>query len=311
MAYISFRNITSTSFEAKVYDLATAGSYGHYVEWLLDGKHWSSENLADDATSSGWMTFDGLKPDMDYSVEAHNLTNEGAVLETVGKFCHTEAASAADEWYISDTDTWSDVTSTTNKEYHIPEYGVVRIKFWFATSGTARFYSSGASGGYAAISDSTKFKPENGAPVTALAEGESKRGDFEFTYDVEAQTTYYLFVSNYRETDSGYIDVYIEPPSGSSGGWMIAHETNYSSISSTKSNDYDLLAGEVAKIRVSFSRSGTAQFYAEGSIDNIAFLSDQSSEYFDTSSGQPSNILVQDDDSGADSNFSFTYDVVA
>lgn len=313
MAYISFRNITSTSFEAKVYDLETYGSTGHYIQWYLDGSLWDGEDLADDDTTSSWMLFDGLDPDTEYQVEVENIISGGVTGETITDYCTTEAAEEVTEWFIEDTDSFGYISSESNGSYYLSEYGVIRIKVGFQDNGTATFYSSGASSSRGYLSESTSFDSSSGRPDDYLEYDSNTSGDFEFTCEVEAGTYYYLFVRHRYEDESGYIDVYITPPGGSSssGDWVIAYENGYSNVGSTMELEYELLEGEVARIRVRFTECGTAEFYSEGDGDTIGYLSDQDSDYFDTSSGEPNSILASNDDGGTGNNFSITYEVEA
>lgn len=313
MAYISFRNITSTSFEAKVYDLDTYGSIGHYIIWYLDGSMWDSEGLGDDDTSSSWMLFDGLDPDTEYAIRVENIINGGVAGETIADYCTTEAADEVTEWFIEDTDNFGYIASESNGSYYLSEYGVVRIKVGFENSGTATFYSSGASSSRGYLSESTSFDSSSGRPDDYLEYDSNTSGDFEFTCEVEAGTYYYLFVRHRYEDESGYIDVYITPPGGSSssGDWVIAYENGYPNVGSTMELEYELLEGEVARIMVRFTESGTAEFYSEGDGDTVGYLSDQDSDDFDTSSGEPNGILASNDDGGTGNNFLITYEVEA
>lgn len=312
MASIETQNITSTSFQARAYNLMTAGSIGHYVVWYLDGSRWDSEDLADDDTESGWITFDGLDPDTSYTIEVQNINGEGAIMETKSKTVTTEAGEEVTEWTVSETDSWGYISSEENGSYYLEEYGVVRIRVGFQESGTATFYSEGAISSRAYLSDSTSFDSSNGRPSSYLEYDSNSSGDFSFTCDVESGTYYYLFVRHRYEDESGYIDVYVTPPGSSSvDGWTIAYENGYSNVSETLNLEYELLEGEVARVRVYFAESGTATFYSEGDTDVIAYLSDQDSDDFDLSSGTPNSVLAQDDDGGTNYNFSFTYDVEA
>jgi hypothetical protein len=96
---------------------------------------------------------------------------------------------------------------------------------------------------------------------------------------------------------------------GSSTEWEIAYEYASWDTDETITRNYNLLEGEVAKITVSFTESGTATFYSESNYDTYACLSGSAS--FDNSTGKPSNILDYSDDDGTGSNFSFTYEVTA
>lgn len=314
MIYIKTRKITSSSFQAKAYDLETTASDGsHYIIWYLDGNRWSSEDLASDDTTSSWVTFDGLDPETEYEVTIQNIGYGGTVLEEASEYCTTEAAEAATEWTVTETDDLGYIESESSNSYYLDEYEVVRIKVGFQTAGTATFYSEGASSSRGYLSESTSFDSSSGKPSSYLEYDSNTSGDFSFTCDVESGTYYYLFVRHRYDDEAGNIDVHIVPPGGTTitEYWTIAYENGYNNLDSTLELDYDLSQGEVVRIRVSFTESGTAEFYSVGSDDTIGYLSDKDSEYFDTVSGEPGNILASNDDGGTGSNFKITYEVEA
>lgn len=316
MIYIKIRKITSTSFQAKAYDLETT-STSHYVIWYLNGERWSSEDLASDDSTSSWVDFDGLDPETEYEVTIQHINGLGAILEEASESCTTEAAEAVTEWTVTQTDNFGFIESESIGSYYLNEYEVVRIKVGFQSSGTATFYSEGASSSRGYLSESTSFDSSSGKPSSYLEYDSNTSGDFSFTCDVEAETNYYLFVRHRYDDEAGDIDVHIVPPGGTGGGgttteyWTIAYENGYNNLSDALELDYDLSAGEVVRIRVSFAESGTAEFYSEGDCDTIGYLSDKDSAYFDKSSGEPGSILASNDDGGTGSNFKITYEVEA
>ena len=90
--------------------------------------------------------------------------------------------------------------------------------------------------------------------------------------------------------------------------WMIGATPEYLNTSSTVEKYLSFgMSGYVARIKVSFTTSGTATFYATGSYDTYGYLSTVST--LNSSTGGPTTALKSDDDSGTGSNFKFTYSV--
>ena len=137
--------------------------------------------------------------------------------------------------------------------------------------------------------------------ITYVIDGLSSNTTYNVTVIVEYPNGEYDYLTGVYTTLSG---------GGSSATeWSVEYRNSYSDVEETLSLNYDLLSGEVARIRVSFTESGTATFYSESNYDTYACLSDSSS--FDNSTGKPLNILDYSDDDGTGRNFSFTYEVEA
>lgn len=80
-------------------------------------------------------------------------------------------------------------------------------------------------------------------------------------------------------------------------------------VSSSYQKSFSVGEYQIYRLSVSFANSGTATFYSSGSLDTRGFLS--TSTAWSSSTGVPTNILTEDDDSGGSANFSFTYSVTA
>lgn len=95
-----------------------------------------------------------------------------------------------------------------------------------------------------------------------------------------------------------------------SSSWKLGSTVDYLNLKSAISHSLSFgTAGYVARIKVSFAYSGTATFSSSGDSDTIGYLSTVST--LDTSTGNPTSYIADNDDGGSDSNFSFTYDVTA
>lgn len=208
---ISWGDETSTSFKVYAENLWT--TYGDkYIYWYLNGSLKYSYGLTADAESDD-IQFNGLDPETEYEVYYMITYDERTYDEYSDTIYPTTAPEEENtEWTVSEKDSWGTIYSSTDESYDFNEYDVVRIKVIFSQSGTATFYSNGASDSRGYLSNSTDFDSEDGRPTSRLEYDSSSSGDFEFTYDVSAGTIYYLFVRHYYEDSSGSFDVYIDPP---------------------------------------------------------------------------------------------------
>ena len=131
-------------------------------------------------------------------------------------------------WSIHKKTTLSDVSTEEQLEYDLSQEGVWRIKVSFANSGTAVFYATGSYNdagealdtiGYLCTSlqtiDSDTGEPEEFDKSDDDSGTEEESGseyNFRIEYDVESETTYYLFVRHCYSSSSGNIGITIIPP---------------------------------------------------------------------------------------------------
>lgn len=125
-----------------------------------------------------------------------------------------------------DEPTWTLVTATVrdtsevfNDNFETEEYEVYRYRVNFEKSGTASFYTKGDLDTYGLLTTTTGFDEIDGFPTgdTLAEDDESGEGsNFKFTYNVEADTNYYVWVRCCFGSDYGELDFYIEPPGTSS-----------------------------------------------------------------------------------------------
>ena len=213
---ISWGNETSTSFVVYAENLRT--NYGEKeIAWYLDGEIIYRYTLIEDVESDE-VEFQNLAPDTEYSVYYGIVYVDGGAYDEYSDTIYPSTAAEEEntEWTISEKDSWGTISSVTNASYYFNEYDVVRIEVIFSQSGMATFYSEGASDSRGYLSESTDFDAESGRPSTRLEYDSNTSGDFSFTCDIEAGTTYYFFVRHRYEDSSGSFDVYIEPPNSSS-----------------------------------------------------------------------------------------------
>ncbi len=116
-------------------------------------------------------------------------------------------------------------------------------------------------------------------------------------------------------TYSGDEDIYIRAEGESAGGgdteitWT--RDTNSLGLIDSEHCEYVNIDTEYCLYRYSlyFENAGTATIYTESDIDTYGYFS--SSSGWDSSAGAPSNPMIEDDDSGSGTNFSFSLDVEA
>ena len=105
-------------------------------------------------------------------------------------------------------------------------------------------------------------------------------------------------------TDSGSFRT-----SATSTTWSISSNTSWGTLSDTKTVSQSISRYTLYRYKVVFAYSGTATCYTTGSFDTKGYLSTSSS--YSSSSGLPTSILYEDNDSGDSSNFSFSATVTA
>ncbi len=94
---------------------------------------------------------------------------------------------------------------------------------------------------------------------------------------------------------------------GEEGETWGVHATNYGTLKYDKTEEISLEPYTLYCREVTFSGNGMASICTEGSVDTIGWISTSTS----WSDGEPTNWLVEDDDSGTDSNFYIDYEVKA
>ena len=94
----------------------------------------------------------------------------------------------------------------------------------FSTAGIARFYSTGGNDRYAWLMSSDRDIDETtGIPRGTPLASDTSGGDYDFTYTVAANTTYYFWVRSASYYDTTYLYAYFVPasaPSSTKGFWV-------------------------------------------------------------------------------------------
>lgn len=84
MASIEIKNITSSSFYARVIGMDAGEGLTKSVDWYLDGGHHAidpSDDIADTSSTSNWILFDNLNQNSAYEIIASVIYLEGAYWE--------------------------------------------------------------------------------------------------------------------------------------------------------------------------------------------------------------------------------------
>ena len=92
------------------------------------------------------------------------------------------------------------------------------------------------------MSTSSGWDSENGEPSSYFKYNDDSGtgSNFSFTYDVAANTTYYVWVKSYAGEGSGYVDLYIEPPEPAA-----VRPSDFSwTYTKTKGGNFNLTAAE-------------------------------------------------------------------
>lgn len=179
----------SSTFTAYPYDGCV---FSHWVyRYVVNGKQ--SDPME---SYSNPFTYDGSQGDL--------------IIRAVGEEEYVEPDDPT--WSAASVRSIGKITSEYNRSFYTSEYTLYPHSFTFADSGTARFYcySDGDTIGY--LTQSRYYDSTYGEPDDIITYDDNGSGDFDFTCEVEANTTYYLWVKYYFGDDSGYLDLYIEPP---------------------------------------------------------------------------------------------------
>ena len=97
------------------------------------------------------------------------------------------------------------VTTQDSRSITLNEYQLYRTTCKFTTSGPAKFFTTGSKDTRGWLSTSSSFNKETGVPSTNVASNDDGGDNYNFsiTYNVTANTSYYLFSRFYSEENTG------------------------------------------------------------------------------------------------------------
>lgn len=191
---------------------------------------------------------------------------------------------------------------------------IYRFECKFLNSGKARIYTQGYTDTTGYISTAKDFDASSGEPyfpdywVSAGGYGDN----FLFDWNVEAETTYYVWVRGTYNDTEGETFLLIDPPEAEPDEpdepdpWSLTKYT----FTPGEHESYELQEREVYRISMTFTHAGKAKFYSTGDIDTYGWLS--TSDGFNDIDGVPTSPLTNSDDTDStNKNFSFEWDVTS
>ena len=239
MASISVYNKDSTSISVRLTGLQTSGvDYTRKCQWVAYEK--SSGNsigngvtyITQGDTEGGDFTFTGLSPNTEYTVNCQVYrTDTGAWVASIPSVNVTTSSSGSGggggsggsdfAWWLTDGD-FGTLTSYRNELLYLDKMQIYRYSVRFQKSGTAKFYSGGSVDVIGYLSTSPNWDTSTGRPTNYLLSDDDGNGgtNFLMSYDVKSGTTYYIWVRGISSTKTGNFSINIEPPDGSSSGWV-------------------------------------------------------------------------------------------
>lgn len=229
------------------------------------------------------------------------------------------SGGGGDQWNLSYRGEFYPSSSTTLETLSggIAEKTVYLYWLYFYDNATITLYTSGNGDtiGYLSANNQDSFDYDNGIPYNSLTDNDDggDNRNFSITYNVTANTGYYLWVKTYQGSAySGTVSVNITMNGGSSTQWDYLHY-NLGSISTSDTTTYPIQEYYLNRIMFSPTQSGTLRVSSTGSTDIIAYLTMNTG--FDPSSGEPTpdtNPITLNGNTGSTTtNIDFTAEVTS
>lgn len=236
---LSSTNVTAISVYIRGLDTNYSKSdrtiYWYYGTSNSNYTQSGTSTLSSGVSSSGVYTFNNLSRNTTYYIKA-KITYSGGEKEL------SYITATTDDWYFFHYSDMGQISDTTSRymNFAIGEVGWFSVSF--ANSGTATFYTTGSTDTIGTISTSNNFNYSTGWPTTRLiapVDGGGDGGNFKFTYDVTAGTTYYVWARYYYGSTSCNTTVYVVPPSYTSKPSSFSWTTT-----KVQGNEFKLTAAE-------------------------------------------------------------------
>lgn len=185
---------------------------------------------------------------------------------------------------------------------------VRRFQIKFSQSGTATFYTIGDADTFGYLSTSAEFDSSAGAPEVFLLKDDDSGAGFNFSisYNVTAETTYYVWVRGYDRDSSAINYTFCVTAPVTTLIWQMEDIDSNLNMEKTYSTAVASLSTKESflyRYTFSFKSSGSATFQITTSSGKIYLTTSQN---FDSSTGIPENSLVSQT-----GEVSFTYTVTA
>lgn len=280
------------SWGAKI--TATPATDCTFTKW----EYWTGSANAthDDWTPEGDTNTFSYAGGADLYIRAHGAAAGG----DSGGSSGGDSGGSGDRWYTKSTTDLGEIYESTHgpEAFYLNPRQAYFFKFKFQNSGKAKFYTTGSVDTYGYLCYESDFTPADGEPGDWIAENDDGAygTNFSITYNVKANTTYYVLIRGVDLNEEGFVEFYIEPP-GVTGDdrWSLVSNEIYTSLESSYQDFFSVGAYEMHRYKVTFQRTGTAYFYTAGDLDTYGYVT--TSPGFDFANGEPldSNATESDD----------------
>ena len=222
---------------------------------------------------------------------------------------------STDAWKLYYAGSFSSIKNYTSAAFELVENEMIVYTVTFAYGGLAIFSTTGSVGTRGFLCDeypSSVFDYDEGVPETSLTEQDGVYGDFEFSWLVSPNTTYYVCVRGSFGDETGSVQLHIDPPTGG-GAWVVTSSSIADPLTGDVSRTMILTNYDLRRVSVRFANSGRAYFYAISTGDLVGYLSSGSNTAADTTNGRPSSYDAYNDNGGGayGRGFKIGYDVTA
>lgn len=285
-----------------------SSSLGDYEEFTVSGltESWSAKFTVTPASGCSFYRWVYRVGSSSAAVQ-YNYNSTFTYTGGQDIYIRAEGTQDVETWDLS-TGAFGAISSSVSDSFYLGEMQMYRYSVTFNYSGTATIYTEGSVDTYGYFGTSSSFDDYDGVPNSYYESDDDSNGsgNFLITYNVTAGTTYYVWIRSYSGDDTGYVDLYIDPPART---WTLSG-TSLGTISANKTVSLSISSYTLYRRTVTFSKSGTAKFYTTGtSTDTYGYLSTSSS--WDNTTGRPTDYLKSDDDSNGAPNFLISYEVTA
>ena len=291
--YFNDEAIRSTNIYSSYF--SHTGSYGdeYYSTWGLSFAVQFTATPAENCNFTRWVyRLGSVTGDVQYSY-ANPFTYSGdqdIYIRAEGEITEPSTPS----WNLS-TATPGTINDTYNRYFYVDTYTLYRHTVKFSNAGTAIFYTESSIDTYGYLSTSSEWDSEHGTPSSYLKynDDSGSGNNFSFTYDVAANTTYYVWVKSYSGASSGYVDLYIEPPAPSvirPSNFSWTHEKTQGGSFNLTADEWNALTARINAFREYWGLNSYSFTYAYKGNDFTAAMYNQAVNAIKDISGYGSRL---------------------
>lgn len=233
MARIALDSRTATSITVYMAELDTSyNGTTRNIFWNIKKTSESSYTtvrsgtIANQISQTSTYNLSGLTPSTSYDIKCiiNNISGTGSVT-----FTRTIWTLDPDEPDEPDEPSWTRYTrsaGTIESDYErsidLDEYELYRFSVSFSNSGTATFYTTGSVDTYGYLGTTSGWDSDSGTPSSYIARNDDggSGSNFSISYDVIADTTYYVWVRGFDGTDTGSVVLHITAPTPTVDKWV-------------------------------------------------------------------------------------------